>query len=194
MHLQWGVQEQQLLSDPLIVRETAEPMFDEQEHVVMLHDFTFRDPQEILQELQVGSGGHAMHNIPGIPVGKFAVRPGPMMAAYDIFEVVLKGIGGHGAMPHHTIDPVVVGAHIVTALQSIVARNVEPMDTAVVSTTQIHAGDAWNVIPQECTLRGTVRTFKKSVQDMIEKNIEKISRNVAAGFGAEVVEWRYERR
>jgi amidohydrolase len=139
-------------------------------------------------------GVYGMHNIPGIPVGKFAVRPGPMMAAYDIFEVVLKGVGGHGAMPQHTIDPVVVGAHIVTALQSIVARNVDPMDTAVVSTTQIHGGDAWNVIPQECVLRGTVRTFKKPVQDLIEKNIEKISRNVAAGFGAEVVKWRYEKR
>ena len=139
-------------------------------------------------------GVYGMHNIPGIPVGKFAVRPGPMMAAYDIFEVVLKGVGAHGAMPQHTIDPVVVGAHIVTALQSIVARNVDPMDTAVVSTTQIHAGDTWNVIPQECVLRGTVRTFKKPVQDLIEKNIEKISRNVAAGFGAEVVKWRYERR
>jgi hippurate hydrolase len=97
-------------------------------------------------------------------------------------------------MPHHGIDPVVVGAHIVTALQSIVARNLDPMDTAVVSTTQIHAGDTWNVIPQECVLRGTVRTFKKPVQDMIEARIEKIARNVAAGFGAEVTKWRYERR
>ena len=117
-------------------------------------------------------GVYGMHNIPGIPVGRFAVRPGPMMAAYDIFEVVVKGVGAHGAMPHHGIDPVVVGSHIVTALQSIVARNVDPMDTAVVSTTQIHAGDTWNVIPQECTLRGTVRTFKKPVQDMIERRIE----------------------
>ena len=75
-------------------------------------------------------GVYGMHNIPGIPVGRFAVRPGPMMAAYDIFEVVVKGVGAHGAMPHHGIDPVVVGAHIVTALQSIVARNVDPMDTA----------------------------------------------------------------
>src|SRR3954464_8769583 len=135
-------------------------------------------------------GVYGMHNIPGIPVGRFAVRPGPMMAAYDIFEVVVKGVGAHGAMPHHGIDPVVVGAHIVTALQSIVARNVDPMDTAVVSTTQIHAGDTWNVIPQECTLRGTVRTFKKSVQDMIERRIEQVARNVAAGFGAEITKWR----
>jgi amidohydrolase len=139
-------------------------------------------------------GVYGMHNIPGIPVGRFAVRPGPMMAAYDIFEVVVKGVGAHGAMPHHGIDPVVVGSHIVTALQSIVARNVDPMDTAVVSTTQIHAGDTWNVIPQECVLRGTVRTFKKPVQDMIERRIEQIARNVAAGFGAEVTKWRYERR
>ena len=139
-------------------------------------------------------GVYGMHNIPGIPVGRFAVRPGPMMAAYDIFEIVVKGVGAHGAMPHHGIDPVVVGAHIVTALQSIVARNIDPMDTAVVSTTQIHSGDTWNVIPQECVLRGTVRTFKKPVQDLIEKQIEKIARNVAAGFGAEVTKWRYERR
>ena len=76
-------------------------------------------------------GVYGMHNIPGIPIGRFAVRPGPMMAAYDIFEIVVKGVGAHGAMPHHGIDPVVVGAHIVTALQSIVARNVDPMDTAV---------------------------------------------------------------
>ncbi|CAN0474145.1 unnamed protein product, partial [Phaeothamnion confervicola] len=135
-----------------------------------------------------------MHNIPGIPTGRFAIRSGPMMAAYDIFEIVVKGVGAHGAMPHQGIDPVVVGAHIVTALQSIVARNVDPMGTAVVSTTQIHAGDTWNVIPQECTLRGTVRTFKKEVQDMIEARIERIARNVAAGFGAEVIKWRYERR
>ena len=77
---------------------------------------------------------------------------------------------------------------------AIVARNIDPMDTAVVSTTQIHSGDTWNVIPQECVLRGTVRTFKKPVQDMIEQKIEKIARNVAAGFGAEVTKWRYERR
>ncbi len=137
---------------------------------------------------------YGMHNIPGIPTGRFAIRSGPMMAAYDIFEIVVKGVGAHGAMPHQGIDPVVVGSHIVTALQSIVARNVDPMGTAVVSTTQIHAGDTWNVIPQECTLRGTVRTFKKEVQDMIEARIEKIARNVAAGFGAEVIKWRYERR
>ncbi len=136
---------------------------------------------------------YGMHNIPGIPVGKFAIRSGPMMAAYDVFEVLIEGKGAHGAMPHHGIDPVVVASHVVTALQSIVARNVDPMDTAVVSTTQIHSGDTWNVIPQSAMLRGTVRTFKAHVQDFIEKRIQEIARNVAAAFGASI-SFRYERR
>jgi len=135
-----------------------------------------------------------MHNWPQMPAGTFAWRDGPVMAAVANIEITITGKGAHGAMPHFGIDPVVIASHIVTALQSIVARNIDPMDTAVVSTTQIHAGDTWNVIPQECTLRGTVRTFKKPVQDMIERRIEKIARNVAAGFGAEVTKWRYERR
>lgn len=137
---------------------------------------------------------YGMHNAPGIPVGRFAVCSGPMLAASDTFEVVLKGVGAHGAMPHLGIDPVVAGSHIVTALQSIVARNVDPMDTVVVSTTQIHAGDTWNVIPQECVLRGTVRTFKPAVQSLVEGRIEQIARNVATAFGAEVSSFRYERR
>ncbi len=136
---------------------------------------------------------YGMHNIPGIPVGQFAVRSGPMMAAYDIFEVIIDGKGAHGAMPHHGIDPVLVASHVVTALQSIVARNIDPMKTAVVSTTQIHSGDTWNVIPQTATLRGTVRTFEASVQDYIERQIERIARNVSAGFGA-TIKYRYERR
>jgi len=139
-------------------------------------------------------GVYGMHNIPGIPVGRFAVRSGPMMAAYDIFEIVIDGVGAHGAMPHHGIDPVLVGSHIVTALQSIVARNIDPAKTAVVSTTQIHSGDTWNVIPQTAVLRGTVRTFEKPVQDFIEARIRQIAENVAAGFGAKVSKWRYERR
>ncbi|MGE0853820.1 MAG: M20 aminoacylase family protein [Hyphomicrobiaceae bacterium] len=139
-------------------------------------------------------GVYGMHNIPGIPIGHFAVRPGPMMAAYDIFEIVVKGVGTGAANPHRSVDPILAGSHIVTALQSIVARNVDPMDNAVISTTQFHAGTTWNVIPQECTLRGTVRVFKKSVQDMIEKRMEKIARNVAEGLGAEIKRWRYERR
>lgn len=139
-------------------------------------------------------GVYGMHNIPGIPVGQFAVRPGPMMATYDIFEIVVKGVGSAAAMPHRAVDPIVVGSHIVTALQSIVARNVDPMDNAVVSTTEFHAGTTWNVIPAECVLRGTVRVFTKPVQDLIERRIEIVARSVAAGFGAEISKWRYERR
>jgi hippurate hydrolase len=136
---------------------------------------------------------YGMHNIPGIPVGHFAVRPGPMMAAYDIFEITVNGVGAHGAMPHQGVDPVMIGSQIVVALQAIVSRYTDPMDTAVVSTTQFHSGDAWNVIPQTAVLRGTVRTFKKEVQDRVQRQIEEISRNVAAAFGA-TIGWRYERR
>ena len=138
-------------------------------------------------------GVYGMHNIPGIPAGQFAVRPGPMMAAADTFEIIVEGLGAHGAMPHQGIDPVVIAAQIVTALQTIVSRFTDPMDTAVVSVTQIHGGDAYNVIPQSVMMRGTVRTFKKKVQDRIEKQIETISRNIAAAFGAGIA-FRYERR
>ncbi len=136
---------------------------------------------------------YGMHNIPGIPVGHFAVRPGPMMAAYDIFEIIVQGVGAHGAMPHQGVDPVMIGSQIVVALQAIVSRYTDPMDTAVVSTTQFHSGDAWNVIPQTAVLRGTVRTFKAEVQDRVQRQIEEISRNVAKAFGA-TIGWRYERR
>jgi len=137
---------------------------------------------------------YGMHNMPGVPVGKFAMKPGAMMAAYDIFEIVVEGVGAHGAMPHHGVDPVLVASHLVTALQSIVARNVDPAQTAVVSTTQFHAGDAYNVIPQSAVLRGTVRTFDDSVQAMIEKRIRLLADQLCAGFGARVSGWRYERR
>ncbi len=138
-------------------------------------------------------GVYGMHNIPGIPAGQFAVRAGPMMAAFDIFEIVVEGVGAHAAMPHQGVDPVVIAAQIVIALQTIVSRFTDPMDTAVLSVTQIHGGDAFNVIPPNVTLRGTVRTFRKKLQDRIEKQIEIISRNIAAAYGAEIA-FRYERR
>lgn len=138
-------------------------------------------------------GVYGMHNIPGIPAGQFAVRAGPMMAAFDIFEIVVEGVGAHAAMPHQGVDPVVIAAQIVIALQTIVSRFTDPMDTAVLSVTQIHGGDAFNVIPPNVTLRGTVRTFRKKLQDRIEKQIEVISRNIAAAYGAEIA-FRYERR
>jgi hippurate hydrolase len=125
-----------------------------------------------------------MHNRPGMPVGKFGIRPGPMMAGGGYFDIDVKGKGAHGARPEAGIDPVLAASHITAALQSIVARNVKPMDTAVVSVTQIHAGDAYNVIPQSAVIRGTVRAFSKETLGLIERNMRRIVESVAAGFGA----------
>ena len=100
-----------------------------------------------------------MHNHPGLPVGTFAIRPGTMMAAGAFFDIHVEGRGAHGARPEQSVDSVLVASHIVTALQSIVARNVSPLDTAVVSATAIKGGDAYNVIPQSAEIKGTVRTF-----------------------------------
>jgi len=134
-----------------------------------------------------------MHNWPGVPVGTFAVRPGPMMAAFDIFELTVRGRGSHGAMPHLGIDPVVTAAQIVTGLQTIASRNTHPQDAVVVSVTQIHAGDTWNVIPDEVLLRGTARAFRPEVQDAIEPAIRRIAEGVCAAHGAAMA-LRYERR
>jgi amidohydrolase len=125
-----------------------------------------------------------MHNHPGLPVGKFAIRPGTMMAGGAFFDIHVEGRGSHAAQPEHSIDPVLVASHIVTALQSIVARNVDPVDTAVVSATAIQGGDAYNVIPQSAEIRGTVRTFKNETMTLVEENMKRIAAGVAAGFGA----------
>ena len=125
-----------------------------------------------------------MHNRPGMPVGKFAVRTGPMMAGGAFFDIDIEGIGSHGARPESGIDPVLVAAHVTTALQSIVARNVRPVDVAVISVTQIHAGHAYNVIPQSARLSGTARAFSNEVMALIGRNIERVAAGVAAGFGA----------
>ena len=125
-----------------------------------------------------------MHNRPGLPIGRFAVRAGPMMAGGAFFDIDVTGVGAHGARPEAGIDPVLVAAHIATALQSIVSRNVRPVETAVVSVTQIHAGDAYNVIPQRARLSGTVRAFSSSVMEMIGSNLARIASGVAQGFGA----------
>jgi amidohydrolase len=138
-------------------------------------------------------GVYGMHNWPGVPVGEVGVRVGPMMASYDIFEIKVTGHGSHGAMPHQGIDPVLVGAQIVTNLQTIASRNVDPIESVVVSVTQIHGGDAWNVVPAEVVLRGTTRSFKPEVQDLTEANTRRIAKGVAAAHGASV-EVRYERR
>jgi amidohydrolase len=136
---------------------------------------------------------YGLHNWPGMPVGQIGVREGPMMAAYDVFEITVTGHGAHGAMPHQGIDPVLISAHIVTGLQSIASRNVDPLASVVVSVTQIHGGDAWNVIPEQVVLRGTVRSFEPKVQELAEINLARIAEGVAAAHGAEVA-IRYERR
>ncbi|WPZ36242.1 M20 aminoacylase family protein [Thalassobaculum sp. OXR-137] len=125
-----------------------------------------------------------MHNIPGIPVGSFAVSPGPMMAARDNFEITIKGKGSHGAMPHHGIDPVLVGAHMVMALQSITSRNLSPQKALVLSVTQFHAGHAFNVVPDDMVLRGTCRVFDPEVQNSLPERITRIMEGVCATFGA----------
>ena len=125
-----------------------------------------------------------MHNRPGLPVGKFSIRAGAMMAGGAYFDITVTGKGAHGARPESGIDSVLVAAHIATALQSIVARNVKPTDTAVLSVTQIHGGDAYNVIPQQAVLRGTARAFQRDTLKLIEQNMGRIAAGVATGFGA----------
>jgi hippurate hydrolase len=125
-----------------------------------------------------------MHNRPGMPVGQFAVRSGPMMAAGAFFDISVTGKGAHGARPESGIDPVMVAAHIAIALQTIVSRNAPPVETAVVSVTKIHAGDAYNVIPQTAQLAGTVRAFSREVMALVEASMKRIAKGVAEAFGA----------
>jgi len=125
-----------------------------------------------------------MHNRPSLPVGSFAVRAGPMMAGGGFFDIRITGKGAHGARPETGVDPVIVAAHIATALQTIVSRNVAPVETAVVSVTKIQGGDAYNVIPQSALLAGTVRAFSRQVMDQIGAAVRRIAKGVAEGLGA----------
>ncbi|WP_280154290.1 M20 aminoacylase family protein [Piscinibacter sp. XHJ-5] len=129
---------------------------------------------------------YAMHNWPSLPPGVIGVNSGAMMAAADRFEITIQGRGGHGAHPYMAIDPVLVAGHIITAAQSLVARNVNPLDSAVVSLCAMQAGDlgAFSVIPRQAQLIGTARTFKRDVQDMIEERLGRLVESVALGFGA----------
>ena len=129
---------------------------------------------------------YGMHNVPGMPIGTFASKVGPLMAAADHIEITIEGKGAHAAMPHNGIDTVLVASAVVQALQSIVSRNVDPLDQAVVSITQIHSGDAFNVIPQTAELAGTVRTFAPETRDLAERRIEEICAGVAATYGATI--------
>jgi hippurate hydrolase len=125
-----------------------------------------------------------MHNRPGLAVGKFQIRSGPMMAGGAYFDIAVTGRGAHGARPDAGIDPVVTASHIAIALQTIVSRNLRPLDTAVLSVTQIHAGEAYNVIPEHAVIRGTARCFSRETMTLIEHNMRRIAAGVAGGFGA----------
>jgi hippurate hydrolase len=124
-----------------------------------------------------------MHNMPGLPVGSFAIRHGAIMAAADRFTIAVEGRGAHAALPHLSVDTVLVASQIVVALQSIVARNVDPLQSAVLSVSTFHAGDAFNVLPQTAELRGTVRTLRKDVQALVERRMREVVEGVAALHG-----------
>ena len=136
---------------------------------------------------------YGMHNMPGIPVGEFAIRPGPIMASCDIFEITLRGIGTHAALPNLGRDAIVAGSHLVSALQTVASRTVNPLDAAVVSVTQMHSGDTWNVISEEAVIRGTTRAFKEEMQEHLEAEIRRISSGIGATFDVGV-EVHYKRR
>jgi hippurate hydrolase len=129
---------------------------------------------------------YGMHNWPGMPAGSFGVCSGPMMASSNEFRVVVKGKGCHAAQPHKGIDPILVAAQLVQAWQVIVARERNPLDTAVLSVTQIHAGSATNVVPDEAVIVGTVRTFTTPVLDLVERRMREIATHLTAAFGATV--------
>jgi hippurate hydrolase len=127
---------------------------------------------------------YGMHNFPGLPVGEFAIRPGPIMASADHITIELEGRGGHAARPHLAVDTILVGAQIINALQSIVARNVDPLEAAVVSVCMFQAGFTDNVIPQHGTLRGTARAFTKEVGELLRRRINDIVEGTARLYGA----------
>ncbi len=127
---------------------------------------------------------YGMHNYPGLPVGQFALRPGSMMAAADYIEIAIEGKGGHAARPHLAIDTVLVGAQIINLLQSIVSRNVDPLESGVVSICMFQAGNADNVIPQHVRLSGTARSLKPEVRDLLEKRIGEVAEGTARLYGA----------
>jgi amidohydrolase len=135
---------------------------------------------------------YGMHNWPGAPVGSFGVTPGPMMASSNEFEVIVRGKGAHAAQPHKGIDPIMVAVQIAQSWQTIVSRNKNPIDAGVLSITQIHAGSATNVIPDDATLIGTVRTFTIEVLDLLEQRMREVATHTAAAFGAGV-EFNFKR-
>ena len=145
----------------------------------------------LMQRFGIGEV-YGMHNMPGLPLGHFALRPGALMAATDHFILDIEGHGGHAAKPHSTIDPIIVGSAIVQAAQSIVSRNVDPLGSAVISVTTFNAGDTFNVIPQRARLTGTGRSLDPLVRDLLERRMREVVQNVASAFGA-TAKFHYER-
>jgi hippurate hydrolase len=129
---------------------------------------------------------YGLHNMPGLPVGHFMLRPGPLMAAADTFAIDIEGYGAHASRPHVSIDPVAVGCQLHGALQTIVARNVDPLKSAVVSVTMFQAGEATNVIPQTARLQGTVRTLDAKLRTLVETRMGEICAGIAAAHGAKI--------
>ncbi|MEJ5080198.1 MULTISPECIES: M20 aminoacylase family protein [unclassified Ochrobactrum] len=129
---------------------------------------------------------YGVHNLPSLPVGQFAMCKGPIMAATDEFDLSIKGRGGHAAQPHRTIDPILAGSQLHIAIQSIVSRNIDPLDSLVISITKFNAGEAYNVIPETAKLSGTVRTLSKETRAYAEKRIRDAAAGIAAVTGAEI--------
>jgi amidohydrolase len=126
-----------------------------------------------------------MHNWPGGVVGTFAVSAGPVMASSNEFKITIRGKGGHAAMPHTVVDPVIVACQMVQAFQTIISRNIKPIDAGVISVTMVHAGEATNVVPDTCALQGTVRTFSLEVLDLIEQRMRDVAQHTCAALGAQ---------
>ncbi|MCB8836340.1 M20 aminoacylase family protein [Aurantimonas sp. VKM B-3413] len=130
---------------------------------------------------------YGMHNRPGLPVGQFLTRPGPIMASADEFEITVDGVGGHAAYPHQCVDATLIAAQIMLSLQTIVSRNVDPIQSAVVSVTQMHAGEAFNVIPPTAVLRGTVRTLKPEIRNLAETRMDEVVTLTARALGGKAM-------
>jgi hippurate hydrolase len=128
---------------------------------------------------------YAMHNWPGMPVGRFGIRPGSMLAGGVFFDIDIKGRGAHGAFPHQSADPVIAASELTMSLQTIVARRINPVDPAGVSVTRFHAGDAYNVIPESAQIGGTARGFSNAVLDRIEQEVRRVAAGVASAHGVE---------
>jgi len=129
---------------------------------------------------------YGLHNWPGIAVGEMAVMAGAVMAGTCAFEIAVRGQGCHAAMPHQGVDTLLAASHLVVALQTVVARNVHPGESAVVSVTQIHGGEALNIIPDDAVVRGTIRAFEARVQENVERAVERLCAGIAAAFGAQI--------